>query len=186
MDYRQISYEELQRKQSVRATFKLPEEVIVLLGLIAGQLGIKQKSLLDELLGDTTTLDILAQEAGGLGDGGKKRRQKTYVLSRSSLKTVTDIAKGHHVPRDLLVEMSIRRLLPLIESELKKHDRRKIIGQEMQRYLRWGENLRDKAGKLLGEKDEVYSLLDKQVHLAQKDMLMVDSIIEKGMPMENW
>jgi hypothetical protein len=43
----QISFDELRLKQSVRTTFKLPRETISLLGLIAGQLGIKQKSLLD-------------------------------------------------------------------------------------------------------------------------------------------
>ena len=57
-----ISFDELRMKQSVRTTFRLPKEIINLLGLIASQLGIKQKSLLDQLIEDASLLHELGKE----------------------------------------------------------------------------------------------------------------------------
>ncbi|RPI51694.1 MAG: hypothetical protein EHM49_06780, partial [Deltaproteobacteria bacterium] len=42
----------LRGKQSVRATFRLPDHIIKLLGMVASQLGLKQKSLFDQLVED--------------------------------------------------------------------------------------------------------------------------------------
>jgi hypothetical protein len=56
----------------------------------------------------------------------------------------------------------------------------------MKNHLKLGENLRQKAQKLLGENDILYDMLEKQTSLAQKNVSIVDSIIEKGMPMEDW
>ncbi|MBU1567026.1 MAG: hypothetical protein KJ630_15560 [Proteobacteria bacterium] len=181
-----ISFDELRNKQSVRATFKLPEEIIDLLGVIAGQLGIKQKSLLDKLIEDTSLLEELAQKATQAAENKATRRQKTFVISKCSLQSINDIAKKQHISRDILVEISIRRLLPIIETELEKHISRKNILEEMRSYLMHGENLRKKAYKLLGKDDVLYDLLEKQQNLAQKNISTVDSIIKKGMPMEDW
>ena len=182
----QISFDELRKKQSVRATFKLPQEIIDLLGVIAGQIGIKQKSLLDKLIEDASFLEEFAQKAIPIAANKAKRRQKTFVISRSSLRSINDIAKRQHISRDILVEISIRRLLPIIETELEKHITRKTILEEMRSYMTYGENLRKKAQKLLGKDDLLYDMLEKQQNLAQKNISMVDSIIEKGMPMEDW
>lgn len=182
----QISFDELRNKQSVRATFKLPQEIIDLLGVIAGQLGIKQKSLLDKLIEDTSLLEKLAQKADQAPLHKTTRCQKTYVISRSSLRSINEIAKKQNISRDILVEISIRRLLPIIETELEKHITRKFILEEMKNYMMYGENLREKAQKLLGKDDVLYDMLEKQQNLAQKNISTVDSIIEKGMPMEDW
>lgn len=186
MNNTEISFDELRKKQSVRATFKLTQETIDLLGVIAGQLGIKQKSLLDQLTEDTSLLARLAQETAQAPEDRNSRRQKTYVLSRSSLQSINDIAKKQNISRDTLVEISIKRLLPIIETELEKHIIRKKILKEMRNYLQLEENLREKTQKLLGKDDVLYDMLEKQVSLAQKNILTVDSIIEKGMPMEDW
>ena len=182
----QISFDELRKKQSVRATFKLPQEIIDLLGVIAGQLGIKQKSLLDKLIEDASFLEEFAQKAIPIAADKVTRRQKTFVISRSSLRSINDIAKRQHISRDILVEISIRRLLPIIETELEKHITRKSILEEMRNHMIYGEKLRKKAQKLLGKDDVLYNLLEKQQNLVQKNISMVDSIIEKGMPMEDW
>jgi hypothetical protein len=182
----QISFDELRKKQSVRATFKLPQEIIDLLGVIAGQLGIKQKSLLDKLIEDTTLLDGLAQQTDRPPEDRTPRRQKTYVISRCSLRSINEVAKKQNISRDVLVEISIKRLLPIIETELEKHINRKIILKEMKNHMKLGENIRKKAQKLLGKDDVLYDMLEKQVSLAQKNILAVDAIIEKGMPMEDW
>ncbi len=181
-----ISFAELRKKQSVRATFKLPQEIIDLLGVIAGQLGIKQKSLLDKLIEDASLFAKLVHEADQASDNKTARRQKTYVISRSSLRSINEAAKKQKISRDVLVEFSIRRLLPIIETELEKHINRKIILKEMQNYLRLGESLREKTEKLLGRDDTLVDMIAKQVHLAQKNIQEVDAIIEKGRPMENW
>jgi hypothetical protein len=182
----EISFDELRKKQSVRATFKLPQEVIDLLGVIAGQLGIKQKSLLDQLMEDTSLLARLAKETEQIEEGQTKRRQKTFVISRNSLRSINDLAKKENISRDYLVEISIKRLLPIIETELEKHIIRKTILKEMTNYLKLTENLLQKTKKLLGKNDVLYDMLEKQVSLAEKNIMAVDSIIEKGMPMEDW
>ena len=43
----------LKGKQSIRATFKLPPDIIRLLSIAASQLGIKQKTLFDQLVEDS-------------------------------------------------------------------------------------------------------------------------------------
>jgi hypothetical protein len=186
LNNKEISFDELRKKQSVRATFKLPQEIIDLLGVIAGQLGIKQKSLLDQLVEDTSLLVKLAQENEQSHEEQTMRRQKTFVISRSSLRSINDIAKKQNISRDALVEISIKRLLPIIETELEKHIIRKTILKEMKNYLRIGENLLEKTQNLLGKDDVLYDMLEKQVSLTQKNIMTVHAIIEKGMPMEEW
>lgn len=182
----EISFDELRKKQSVRATFKLPQEIIDLLGVIAGQLGIKQKSLLDQLVEDTSLLVKLVQENNQTHEEQTTRRQKTFVISRSSLRSINDIAKKQNISRDALVEISIKRLLPIIETELEKHIVRKTIFKEMNSYLRINENLLEKTRNLLGKDDVLYDMLEKQVAIMQKNIVTVHAIIEKGMPMEEW
>lgn len=182
----QISLDDLRRKQSVRATFKLPQDVIDLLGVIAGQLGIKQKSLLDQLIEDKALLVRLAENNHHHFQDEAARRQKTFVLSRSSLRSINDVAKKQNISRDALVEISIKRLLPVIETELEKHIIRKRLLIEMQNYLKTGKNLREKAQKLLGKDDVLSDMLEKQLNLAEKNVAAVTAIIEKGMPMEEW
>ncbi len=182
----QISLDDLRRKQSVRATFKLPQDVIDLLGLIAGQLGIKQKSLLDQLIEDKALLVRLAENNHQYLADEAARRQKTFVLSRSSLRAINDVAQKQKISRDALVEISIKRLLPVIESELEKHIIRKTLFKEMQNYLKTGEHLCEKARKLLGRDDALSDMLEKQVSLAERNISAVAAIIEKGMPMEDW
>lgn len=180
-----LTVADLLRKQSVRATFKLSLEVIDLLGVVAGQLGIKQKSLLDQLLEDKSILTRLAGEAQDMRQAAE-RRQKTFVMSRCSLRSINDIAEHWHIARDLLVEVSIRRLLPIIEAELAKHNKRKILFEEMQEYMRQGEKLRERARELLGVNDELYEMLDRQLTLAGKNISAVGTIIERGTAMEEW
>ncbi|MCB2183042.1 MAG: hypothetical protein KQH63_13490 [Desulfobulbaceae bacterium] len=177
---------ELKGKQSVRATFKLPRHVIQLLSVLAGQLGIKQKSLFDQLIEDASVLGQVAEEARNYSPGGKDRCQKTFVISRNSLMSLDNIAKQRKISRDVLVEVSIRRLLPVIDSELKKHEGRKIVLNEMKSYLEQGQKLLARAGELLGREDRVYEMIQHQVSLSKKNFSEVNSIVEKGKPMEEW
>ena len=158
-----ITLNDLICKQSVRATFKLRTELIELLGVISVQLGIKQKSLLDQLTQDRAELKRLAEKTKDTKGGKDALKQKTFVLSRSTLNTINSIAKQYHVPRDLIVEVSIRRLVPLVETELQKHHQRKIIRKDMREYLLAGEKLKQKTRELLGTDDEIFTMIEKQL-----------------------
>lgn len=182
----EVSIDDLKGRQSVRATFRLPRQTIELLSVIAAQLGIKQKSLFDQLVEDMSVLGRIAQEAQHYSPGETERRQKTFVISRNSLVALDYIARQQRIPRDVLVEFSIRRLLPVIESELKKHEQRKILLQEMQDYLRHGQKILKKADDLLGQDDQLYQMIEHQVDLSARNVALISGMVEKGRPMEEW
>lgn len=185
-DRAHISFDALRMKQSVRTTFKLPKEIIDLLGLIAGQLGIKQKSLLDQLAADTRILDRLAEEASAATEVERYRHPKTYVISRSSLHSINAVAKRQNIPRDILVEVLIKRLLPIIETELARHIERKKILEKMKDHMQHVAALRNQAREVLGEDDELYLMIDKEAGLAEKNIVAANTVVEKGVPMEEW
>lgn len=182
-EHSRILANDLRMKQSVRTTFKLSEETISLLGLIATQLGIKKKSLLDQLIKDVGLLDQLAEDAHQV-DTEKNRYAKTYVISRSTLQSINKVAKGRNIPRDALVEVSVKRLWPVIEDELQKHTKRKEILKKMKESLQQGEELLLNAEEMFGRRDEVYEMLEKQVRLTQKNVEILMAAIQKGRPME--
>ncbi|MCG6878464.1 MAG: hypothetical protein LJE96_04860 [Deltaproteobacteria bacterium] len=181
-----LTMEDLKGKQSVRTTFKLPQQVIDLLTVIAGQLGIKQKSLFDQLVQDASALEQVVQEAKEYSEKDGERRQKTFVMSRNSLALLNSVAEQKEISRDLLVEISIKRLLPIIETEIEKHLKRKTLLKDMKNYLHQGKVLLRKAGDLLGKDDVLYEMIENQVNLAIKNLSAVNQVVKKGMAMENW
>lgn len=181
-----LSLDDLRGKQSVRATFKLPSQVIDLLSVVAGQLGIKQKSLFDQLVEDVHVLQQVAEEAQHSAQPQENRRQKTFVISRNSLISLEVIAEKQRVHRDLLVEASIKRLLPVIANERKKHEKRKVLLKEVIQNLEQNRALLKKTAKLLGTDDQMYHLVQNQVNLAERNAVALQCLIEKGKPLENW
>ncbi len=181
-----LTVDDLTGKQSVRATFKLPHQVIELLSVIAGQLGIKQKSLFDQLVENDALLGQVAREARGYAAGVDKRLQKTYVISRSSLVLLNEIATEQQVSRDILVEVYIKQLKPVFESELNKHNERKLLIKEMKKNLIKEVSLLKEAERRLGKGDRVYAMIENQIGLAQKNIDEVEGLVERGMPMEEW
>jgi len=115
--------DDLRGKQSVRTTFKLSQRSITALNILAGQLGIKQKSLFDHLAEDTDVLKMVAKEAEEISRR-TQRVAKTYVISRRTLDNLEAVAGRYNTPRDALVEFSIDRILPLLELEKEKHQKR--------------------------------------------------------------
>ncbi|WP_136806773.1 hypothetical protein [Desulfosediminicola flagellatus] len=181
-----LTIDDLICKQSVRATFKLPVDLIELLGVMSGQLGIKQKSVIDQLTQDRLELKRLAKIAKSEETRRGAVKQKTFVLSRSTLNAINAIARQHNIPRDVIVEISIKRLVPLIETELEKHHKRKVIRKEMREYLMAGERLKKKTRELLGAEDDLFEMIEKQIALTEKSIDEIDTIIDKGMAMEGW
>jgi hypothetical protein len=181
-----LTMEDLKQKQSVRTTFKLPQQVIDLLTVIAGQLGIKQKSLFDQLVQDVSALEQVVREAKEYPEKDHERRQKTFVMSRNSLALLNSVAEQKQISRDLLVEISIKRLLPIIETEIEKHIKRKTLLKDMKNYLHQGKVLLEKTRDLLGKDDVLYGMIENQVNLANKNLSAVNQVVKKGMAMEEW
>ena len=126
------TFAELRGRQSVRATFKLTDNCIEAISIIAAQLGIKQKSLFDHLFQDTQSLSSIARKFRDARLHTTNRIQKTYVISRSALLSLEDIARSFNAPRDVLIEFSVQRLLPIIAKERKRHDKRKTLFKNIQ------------------------------------------------------
>ena len=154
-----LSADRLRGRQSVRATFRLPSEVIGLLSMAASQLGLKQKSLFNQLVEDREVLVQLAQMADQYQPRGEQRQQKTYVLSRDALLALEYVAKSTGLPRDLLVELCIQRLVPVLDSEQEKQQKRTEILDELAVLCRQTAALHQQSAERLGEDDPATRIL---------------------------
>jgi hypothetical protein len=177
----------LKKKQSVRATFRLPDEIINLLSIVASQLGLKQKSLLDQLVEDKDLLDRLVEEKIAADDFERKEvRPKTFVVSRNSLHTLDKMAREKNIPRDLLVEISIRRLVPVLNSEHEKQTNRKRIHEDTEEFFKQGEKLLQKASRMLGQGDDYFILLQHTIEICKENARDLKSIVDKGKAMDDF
>ena len=149
----------LRGRQSVRATFKLSAGCIEAISIVAAQLGIKQKSLFDHLAQDSDSLNAIAKEVQNARIMAENRVQKTYVISRQSLVLLDEISRAFNAPRDALVELSVRRLLPVIDNEQKKYEMRKAAFAGIQNHLEKGRQMLDKMADQLGEDDPIVAKL---------------------------
>jgi hypothetical protein len=149
----QLDTEELKAKQSVRTTFKLPEKTINLLKVSAKHLGIKQKTLLDQLLEDDKALELLADDAVTHSRNDSDCRPKTFVLSKKALDQIEDVSCSYEVPRDFLVELSVSRLASYVDSLAETHDKRRTLMKELDRCRDQLEELSSKAHTTLKEDD---------------------------------
>jgi hypothetical protein len=180
----EISEARLRGRQSVRTTFRLPVHLIELLGIIAGQFGVKQKSLFDQMVEDDAALDEIAEWVSSYTPENIERRQKTYVLSKQSLLALERVASERRISRDILVEISIRRLLPLLFAEREKHSKRVKILSDMEQYLRQGKQLLAKTEDLLGKDDPVYEMVGRMVRLGEEKVIDLADIVAKGRALE--
>ncbi len=181
-----ISAEELQGKQSVRATFRLPDHIIKLLNVVAFQLGLKQKSLFDQLIEDEETVKEIAErmlEQDTQTDLGH-RRQKTYVLNRRSLEIIEKLSKKMNISRDFIVEISIQRLLPVLKAEKEKYKNRSIIYKDMEHYLEQGKKLFEKAEHLLGAGDATCEMIKPSIDMNERNLDKLRRMIERSKAME--
>ena len=137
---------DLRGRQSVRTTFKLTPRCIDALSVLAGQLGIKQKSLFDHIIDDAQALTSIAEEVENELQLSSARVPKTYVVSRKTLEILDRVSRKYQAPRDALVEFSIERIMPLIEEEKKKHDRRKQLIEGLEELRRKGRGITGRCG----------------------------------------
>ena len=180
------SLSELRGRQSVRATFRLSGKAIEAISVAAAHMGIKQKSLFDHLIDDVESLAVVAREMESKRFLGLKRVQKTFVLSRRTLCSLEEVSKDFETPRDALVEYSIARLLPVIEEERKKHEKRKKILEEIGNYLEQGEEISGKVENALGEEDLLSEKLKGAVSTLRGAYETMASFVEKGKVIEQF
>ncbi len=176
---------QLRGRQSVRTTFRLSEEAIRAVGLVAAHLGIRQKSLFDHLLAELGTLSGLGEEVRGHGlKSGPGRVQKTYVISRWALDDLERLAQQTHASRDVLVEFSVRRLMPVIEAERAQHERRKAVLAGLKEQEAAADDLLHQAVAMLGEGDPVCLRLAEAVEALRQARGQVEYFVERGRMIE--
>lgn len=169
-DNLQLNSRQLRGKQSVRATFRLSNQMIDLLKIAASHLGVQQKSLIDELVNSREILDQVAHGSSRIERKDVLRRQKTFVLSRSTLDLLDDISAKYDIPRDYLVELCIGRLIPFVEAEQQKHQQRQRLLKDIERYLADGAGLLKKADEMLGRDDRFRIKLEKIVRHTERNV----------------
>jgi hypothetical protein len=108
-----------------------------------------------------------------------ERIQKTYVISRKTLRSLEDISRQFDAPRDALVEYSIQRLLPVIAREREKHQKRKEILQEINDHFEQGMKILNKTKDLLGENDPVFAKLAAAMGACRQARDNIENFIER-------
>ena len=175
----QLSARRLKGKQSVRATFRLSDQMIDLLKVAANHLEVKQKSLIDELVQNSKTLDRVAADSLDVEQEQKRRRQKTFVLSRNSLDLLDDISRKYNISRDYLVELCISRLIPFVASEQEKHAQRRQMIKECEQYLSEGKRLLKQSQTMLGPDDRFCKKLDEIVTYTNQGIAELSKLVKQ-------
>ena len=180
------STDDLRGRQSVRATFRLSEACIDAISILATQLGIKQKSVFDHLVEDDQALKNMARELEDTEFDRNERIQKTFVISRRSLSFLDSISSKHNTPRDVLVEYSVRRLLPIIARERKKHEIRKELLAEISNHFAKGEKLLSKTQDMLGTDDPIVDKLETAISVYKDAFDEITNFIDRGKIIEEF
>ena len=170
----------------MRATFRLSEACIDAISILSAQLGIKQKSVFDHLMEDVQVLKTMANELEDTEFDRHRRIQKTFVVSRRSLSFLDRISSKHNAPRDALVEYSVRRLLPIIAKERKKHEKRKELLAEISNHFEKGEKLLAKAVEMLGSDDPIVHKLQTAMSVYKNAFGDIANFIERGKIIEKF
>jgi hypothetical protein len=174
----EIDADELTGRQSVRTTFKLPEKTINLLKISAKHLGIQQKTLLDQLIEDETILNILAKEAQTHCRNDDDCRAKTFVLSKKALDLINVMLDRYDIARDVLVDLSITRLASYIESLSEKHDQRRLLLKEIDKYQQLLEELSRKAKATFKQEDAFRMKLERLTQTTKKNVEEIRKIVK--------
>jgi len=177
---------DLRGRQSVRATFRLSEDCIDAISILSAQLGIKQKSVFDHLMEDAQVLKNMASELENTEFDRHQRVPKTFVISRRSLSFLDTIASTHNASRDALVEYSVRRLLPVIANERKKHEKRKDLLSDFSNHFAEGEKLLSKAEEMLGVDDPIVTKLQIAMSVYKNAFDDIANFIDRGKIIEKF
>ena len=90
------------------------------------------------------------------------------------------ISSEHNAPRDALVEYSVRRLLPIIAKERKKHEKRKELLAEVSDHFAKGQKLLTRAEGMLGTDDPIVNKLQTAMSIYKNAFDEIANFIERG------
>jgi hypothetical protein len=178
------TFDDLRGRQSVRATFKLTNDCIDAIAIVAAQMGIKQKSLFDHLFQDTDALSTIARKYSNARLQSANRVQKTFVMSRNSLLSLEDVAKHFNAPRDVLIEISVQRLLPIITTERQRYAKRKAVFSKIKLHLEQGRKLLTESYSELGEEDLLTDRLTAAMGMYESAFKQMSHFMERGKSIE--
>ena len=149
------SVSDLRERQSVRATFNLTAGCIDAIRIVATQMGIKQKSIFENLADDVEGLKTIAREIESPEHVTQGRIRKTYVISRRALASIDDVAGLFKISRHTLVEYAVQRLLPIIDRGRTKHVARKRFFESIEAHFVEGQSILNDIKRELGHDDPV-------------------------------
>jgi hypothetical protein len=176
----------LKGKQSVRTSFKLSEGCIQAISIVATQLGIKHRSLFDYLVEDTDSLEALAKEIVDKEPAKNKGSQKSFIVSRETLRVIDSLCEKLKISRDTLIELSVRRLLPIIEKEMQGHSKRKELFELVNKHYQESRNVLDSIKKSVGKEDPAYRAYQTTVAACKQVKNQFNDIISKGKVIEKF
>ena len=108
------------------------------------------------------------------------------MLSRNSLTALDLVARTHGLARDLLVEISISRLLPVLSAEQERQQNRKAVLVELEEYWQEGRVLLARAGERLGSEDPATRQLAALVGQCERVVRELRDQVERGRAMEDY
>lgn len=176
----------LKGKQSIRVSFKLPPACIQAINIVATQLGIKHKSLFDYLLQDKDSLEAIAEEIVRRKHTQNEGIPKTYIISRESLLTLDTMTQKLNISRDALIELSVQRLLPIIEKERESHRKRKHMIDLVQNHYKDSKKILDQIKESVGTEDPIYKAFQNTMATCEQVKTQIDDIVVKGKVVEDF
>jgi hypothetical protein len=177
---------DLRGRQSIRVAFKLTPNCIEAMNILGAHLRLKPKSLFDHMVQERKTLKAIAAQARPSLKDDRDRVTKTYVISRDAALALDEVARDLHLSRDLLVETSVRHLMPLIQKEQVRHSARKILLGKMERHLKDGRNINDEMRKELGRNDPMYDKMTHVMEVYERAFTATAEFIKKGENIEGF
>ncbi len=176
----------LKGKQSVRTSFKLSDACIQAINIVSTQLGLKHRSLFDYLVEDTDALKTIAEDIGTRDKKQDEKNQKSYIISRETLKLIDDMCVDLSISRDTLIENSVQRLLPIIEKEIENHRKRKNMLEMVNRHYKDGGLVLNKIKDSVGADDPIYRAFKNTVSTCKQVNSQIRQIISKGKVLEGF
>ena len=176
----------LRGRQSIRVAFKLTPNCIAAINILGSHLRLKPKSLFDHMVQERQTLEAIAAQAPETQTEEEKRVAKTYVISRDAVLVLDAVARDLNIPRDILVETSVRHLMPLIQKEQARHSARKNLLAKMERHLQTGRKLRDEMRQDLGRNDPMSEKMKQVMETYERAFAGIAEFIKKGENIEGF
>ena len=135
---------------------------------------------------DAPVLKNMASELENIEFDRPERIHKTFVISRRSLSFLDSISNKPNTPRDALVEYSVRRLLPIIANERKKHEKRKELLTDILNHFADSQKLLSKADELLDRDDLIVNKLQIAMSVYKNAFDDIANFIDKGKIIEKF